>query len=111
MTDIILPSTAHHKIRARLIVCRNEGLSLAEKSVAFFLSAVPSNAAGTVIGKNPTAEIEVIASVESILADPETAADGAAALAALERIGAIFCARYAAKLAAKLAPPAQEPAP
>jgi hypothetical protein len=108
-TDIVIPTQAFHKIRARVIRCDNAGLTLAEKSVSIFVAAHASNEAGTDIAPVPTAEIEVPVPVLDLLADPETAADAAAALAALERIGALYCQRYAAQLAAKLAPPVKEP--
>lgn len=102
MTDIVIPTQSHHKIRARIIVCENAGLTLAEKSVRFHIAAHPSNADGTVIGPQPVCEITPSYSVPALLADPELAADAAMALAALERIGSIMCQRHAAELAAKL---------
>ena len=102
MTDIVIPTQSHHKIRARLIVAENAGLTLAEKAVRFHIAAHPSNADGTVIGPNPVAEITPTVSVPDLLADPELAADAASALASLERIGSVMCQRHTAELAAKL---------
>jgi hypothetical protein len=105
----VIQTATYHTIRTRQIVYRDNGLKLSDKSVSFFVAAVPSNEAGTVIAATPAAEIEVSASVQSILTDPETAADAAIALAALDRIGAVICGRTSAAVAAKLSPPQEQP--
>jgi hypothetical protein len=109
--DIVIPTQAFHKIRARVIRCNNDGLTQAEKSVTFFIAAHASDEAGAEIAKVPTAENEHTIGVPDLLTDADERVRELSArmLTDMAELGGIMCNRYTAELAAKLAPPVKEP--
>jgi hypothetical protein len=101
MPDVFEEIQQRYKIRARAICADNNGPTLAEKGVRFFVCACPSNADGSKVGP-VIAEREISYSVPQLLADPETQALAQQALVALEQIGTLMCQRHAAELRAML---------
>ena len=105
MTDIVITTPLHHKIRVRAIGIDNSSVDIAGKSATFYVGAFSSNEDGTRITPTATVEVSVPLTVPAMLADPELAADAVVVLQALERMGVVICQRVQDELAAKLLPP------